>query len=412
MAQSNLNQSFNVGGSHSRSLSQPTFFANTCLPPLSPLPPTESPLASANSNFKDLSMEEIDVSSRVPPIPPSFPRDNLFRANDSLPPRKGHRRSNSDVPLGFSAMIQSSPQLVPISGQGILGKPTNMTGNDKRQEMDKVNYGNNGVEGKSEGEVVDEMFNSLMNLENVDKDNIISGIKMNNGEIIREGLKRSAAGDIAPPARHYRSMSMDSGFEKFHFSDESQKLQTSPSNSLSDNLAQINLDFGHGEFNQFELKKIMEDERLAEIAVSDPKRAKRILANRQSAARSKERKMRYISELEHKVHTLQTEATTLSAQITITQKNYAELTNENNELKIRFQAMEQQSQLRDALHDALSAEVQRLKLANMELKEDARTSGGIAHNGLMKHHMFPIQRQQPNQMQRLSLGASTTSTTS
>lgn len=45
----------------------------------------------------------------------------------------------------------------------------------------------------------------------------------------------------------------------------------------------------------------------------------RILANRQSAARSKERKLRYISELEHKVQTLQTEATTLSAQLTILQ---------------------------------------------------------------------------------------------
>lgn len=45
----------------------------------------------------------------------------------------------------------------------------------------------------------------------------------------------------------------------------------------------------------------------------------RILANRQSAARSKERKARYISELERKVQTLQTEATTLSAQLTLFQ---------------------------------------------------------------------------------------------
>lgn len=45
----------------------------------------------------------------------------------------------------------------------------------------------------------------------------------------------------------------------------------------------------------------------------------RILANRQSAARSKERKMRYISELERKVQSLQTEATTLSAQLTLLQ---------------------------------------------------------------------------------------------
>ena len=45
----------------------------------------------------------------------------------------------------------------------------------------------------------------------------------------------------------------------------------------------------------------------------------RILANRQSAARSKERKLRYISELEHKVQTLQNEATALSAQLTLLQ---------------------------------------------------------------------------------------------
>jgi hypothetical protein len=103
----------------------------------------------------------------------------------------------------------------------------------------------------------------------------------------------------------------------------------------------------------------------------------RILANRQSAARSKERKMRYIQELEHKVQVLQTEATTLSAQLTMLQvcpvelpswwrlyfvlwfswfklscsaclqRDSAGLATQNNELKIRLQAMEQQAQLRD-----------------------------------------------------------------
>jgi hypothetical protein len=45
----------------------------------------------------------------------------------------------------------------------------------------------------------------------------------------------------------------------------------------------------------------------------------RVLANRQSAARSKERKMRYIAELEQKVQILQTEATALSAHLTLLQ---------------------------------------------------------------------------------------------
>jgi hypothetical protein len=66
-------------------------------------------------------------------------------------------------------------------------------------------------------------------------------------------------------------------------------------------------------------KKAMPPEKLSELWNIDPKRAKRILANRQSAARSKERKARYIQELERKVQSLQTEATTLSAQLTLYQ---------------------------------------------------------------------------------------------
>ncbi|XP_022768008.1 transcription factor VIP1-like [Durio zibethinus] len=110
------------------------------------------------------------------------------------------------------------------------------------------------------------------------------------------------------------------------------------------------------------VKKAMAPDRLAELALIDPKRAKRILANRQSAARSKERKIRYTNELEKKVQTLQTEATNLSAQVTMLQRDTTGLTTENKELKLRLQAMEQEAQLRDALNEALREEVQRLKI--------------------------------------------------
>ncbi|KAF8664778.1 hypothetical protein HU200_054501 [Digitaria exilis] len=110
-------------------------------------------------------------------------------------------------------------------------------------------------------------------------------------------------------------------------------------------------------------KKAVPAEKLAELALLDPKRAKRILANRQSAARSKERKIKYTGELERKVQTLQTEATTLSAQLTLLQRDTSGLTTENRELKLRLQAMEEQAKLRDALNDALREEVQRLKIA-------------------------------------------------
>ncbi|RDY12683.1 putative transcription factor PosF21, partial [Mucuna pruriens] len=109
-------------------------------------------------------------------------------------------------------------------------------------------------------------------------------------------------------------------------------------------------------------RKAMSAAKLAELASIDPKRAKRIWANRQSAARSKERKMRYISELERKVQTLQTEATSLSAQLTLLQRDTNGLTAENSELKLRLQTMEQQVHLQDALNDALKDEIQHLKV--------------------------------------------------
>ncbi|KAL2328867.1 hypothetical protein Fmac_022294 [Flemingia macrophylla] len=120
-----------------------------------------------------------------------------------------------------------------------------------------------------------------------------------------------------------------------------------------------------------ETKKAMSAAKLAELALIDPKRAKRIWANRQSAARSKERKIRYISELESKVQTLQTEATSLSAQLTLLQRDTNGLSTENSELKLRLQTMEQQVHVQDALNDALRDEIQHLKVL----------TGQVASNG-------------------------------
>ncbi|EPS61509.1 hypothetical protein M569_13289 [Genlisea aurea] len=264
--------------------------------------------------------------------------------------------------------------------------------------MDAIPFGKSNLgkfgDIKSEGTVADELFNEFINFDHVnafnstrtggvEADNVLGSFKTKPAE----GVKRSASGDIiAPASRHHRSLSVDSAMLKYDFSDE--YLKTPPLSSRSDHLSPSNsavndsccnkvnnLDFGNvGEFNDLELKKIMSDEKLAEIAISDPKRAKRILANRQSAARSKERKLRYISELEHKVQTLQSEATTLSTQVTILQKDYAELKRVNNELKFHIQALEQQAKLKDDLNNALSGEIQRLKLGNMELRDEQQSN--------------------------------------
>ncbi|XP_008788212.2 transcription factor RF2a-like [Phoenix dactylifera] len=154
----------------------------------------------------------------------------------------------------------------------------------------------------------------------------------------------SAASNERPGARHQNSQSMDG----------------SPSVLLGSS--------GEGPGpTPAEMKKAMTDARLDDLALVDSKRAKRIWANRQSAARSKERKMRYIVELEQKVQNLQTDATTLSTQLTMLQRDTNGLTVENSELKLQLQTMEQQVHLQDALNDALQEEVQRLKLATGQL---------------------------------------------
>nr|XP_043634344.1 probable transcription factor PosF21 [Erigeron canadensis]XP_043634345.1 probable transcription factor PosF21 [Erigeron canadensis] len=136
-------------------------------------------------------------------------------------------------------------------------------------------------------------------------------------------------------------------------------------------------------------KKAMSAAKIAELALVDPKRAKRILANRQSAARSKERKMRYIAELERKVQTLQTEATSLSAQLTLLQRDTSCLNAENSELRLRLQTMEQQVHLQDALNDALKEEIQHLK---------AVTGQNLSNGGsLMNFPPFGSSNQQQQQ---------------
>ncbi|KAJ6795341.1 putative transcription factor PosF21 [Iris pallida] len=157
-----------------------------------------------------------------------------------------------------------------------------------------------------------------------------------------------AGGERPTRARHQHSQSMDGSTMSIKT-----ELLGSGSEGHSSSLA--------------EEKKAMSAAKLADLALVDPKRAKRIWANRQSAARSKERKMRYIAELERKVQTLQTEATTLSAQLTMLQRDTNGLTAENNELKLRLQTMEQQVHLQDALNEALREEVQRLKLATGQM---------------------------------------------
>ncbi|KAG2314626.1 hypothetical protein Bca4012_065404 [Brassica carinata] len=179
-----------------------------------------------------------------------------------------------------------------------------------------------------------------------------------------------------PRGRHVRSFSVDSDSDFFDDLIATEDNQFARSGERKGHHHRSNSMDGATSSGSFNMESIlaavnskdgskknmgMASDRLAELALLDPKRAKRILANRQSAARSKERKIRYTGELERKVQTLQNEATTLSAQVTMLQRGTSDLTTENKHLKMRLQALEQQAELRDALNEALREELNRLK---------------------------------------------------
>ncbi|KAM1481883.1 hypothetical protein ACFXTO_034257 [Malus domestica] len=219
--------------------------------------------------------------------------------------------------------------------------------------------------------------------------------------------KPAASSGSTATAAHLRSLSVDSDFfDGLGLGDSGREVsggQRSGSHhrhSSSMDGSSFDADSSVMTLNGF--KKSVAPERLAELSLIDPKRAKRILANRQSAARSKERKVRYTNELERKVQTLQTEATTLSAQVTLLQRDTTVITAENKELKLRLQALEQQAQLRDALNEKLKEEVQRLKIETNQIPPGAG-NGNPFYRGLppqygqTQHHQNHNQQNQHQQ---------------
>ncbi|XP_042437526.1 bZIP transcription factor 29-like [Zingiber officinale] len=358
---------------HSRSLSQPLGFDS--LPHLATRTPPP----------RSLIVDSMLIDDRTPASRTPAPRDGL-------PPRSAHRRSHSDVAFGLP--LPSHPALRPMPSPKLVDNgiaEVVRVGDRCKSEIAAVDdliiaymdsldtLNSSGTEEKHEDLVeCSRMSGTRTSGADSSENEAESSVNENCGDggcsrERKEGNLRSAAGDLTPISfRHRRSFSM------LQFGDESPKFPTSSGNhmgqlsrgdSMDKTMNTFNLELGNGEFNSIEMKKIMADEKLAEIALADPKKVKRILANRLSAARSKERKMHYISELEHKVHILQNDATKLSAQLIILQRDLAGLASQNNELKLRLQAMEQQAHLKNVLNEALSAEVQRLKLATGEISE-------------------------------------------
>ena len=284
---------------HARSLSQPaSHFSSDLLPPLSPSQYRDSPSPTVvyDPMSTDLLSENRDFKNQS--------------SRSNLPPRKSHRRSHSDIPFGFSqATFSVFPPLLQRS-QGFLDTPGSsgkqVEHNLVKQESDWDRDPESSTEHKSDGG--DDLFSAFMNMDTLDALNS-SGTEEKRDEMDSRDSDNEAASSVneskktqpstslqkrsAPEtsevnafaSRHSRSMSMDSFMEKMNFGDESPKLppcpgikgQHSRTNSLDGTSSNFSLDLAAGEFSGSELKKIMANEKLAEIALTDPKRAKRYI---------------------------------------------------------------------------------------------------------------------------------------
>ncbi|CAD6263212.1 unnamed protein product [Miscanthus lutarioriparius] len=286
--------------------------------PASPADPAASCSASASASASAAAASG-DVAAMLP---------------DS-PPRRGagHRRAQSEILLGGAALPDD---LTFDADLGVVGEAC-VAGDEDEEDDDEDEEGGGGAGGSRMFEMFLENGGTLP------------------GPSEPSAHPHPAATPTPPPRpRHQHSMSMDGSTSLL-----GSAAAGTPGRAGAD------------------AKKAISDAKLAELALVDPKRAKRILANRQSAARSKERKMRYIAELERKVQTVQSEATTLSAQLAMLQRDTSGLTSENSDLKIRVQTMEQQVRLQDALNDRLRDEIQQLKVATGQVNANIGKMGNF-----------------------------------
>ncbi|OAP10051.1 hypothetical protein AXX17_AT2G08200 [Arabidopsis thaliana] len=142
--------------------------------------------------------------------------------------------------------------------------------------------------------------------------------------------------------------------------DSSIKLPPSPGNFSSSSSVDGDedaswLEFGSSDYTDDELNKIAKSTKLQEIAkstklqeiASDPKKVRRILKNRELAASSKQRKLKYMIDLEHRIKFLENKNALIFEKIKLLEKDKTILMNEKKEITIRIESLEQQAQLRD-----------------------------------------------------------------
>ncbi|BDA42057.1 probable transcription factor VIP1 at N-terminal half [Coccomyxa sp. Obi] len=126
-----------------------------------------------------------------------------------------------------------------------------------------------------------------------------------------------------------------------------------------------------------------------DLAAMDPKRAKRLIANRQSAQRSKARKLRHIMQLEEEVATLQGISAQQQATISGLQQEASLLTTGNHQLNVQVAELQEALQKQEAFTELVIAELRRLSVLAGEPPQLPTFSPGTLQEQQLQAQMAP-----------------------
>lgn len=142
-----------------------------------------------------------------------------------------------------------------------------------------------------------------------------------------------------------------------------------------------------------------------ELLMMDPKKVKRILANRMSAARSKERRVKYTMELEGKVKTLDDEVARLASDVEVQRARVAAAQRAQADADGRVLGLQQVVAHVSAANQLLMAELLELQ-RSLGLPEQlpvvAQAGGGAAASPTLQQAHAQQQQQQPSPQQQQS----------
>jgi len=117
-------------------------------------------------------------------------------------------------------------------------------------------------------------------------------------------------------------------------------------------------------------------------------KSKRVLANRQSAHRSRLRKLQYIQDLENNVNRIQAEISHIQPQLNFLRSKYTDLNGENLKLRDRVGSLLNEARYKEALNSNLRQDMKQL------LGEGGNTNPG-EQSQMDSHSLFGGQVTQP-----------------